>query len=200
MYTKRFFSVFILTACVSLLYHLNLLHENEKMFLCRAVPEGYEAVLFGKGNKAVFSMVYPEEPGIVKIAEEILEISVSTGNPSRYVFYFDRQRSIMSETFFNPILFDNKYVAYMKDDRLILADIFREGILELEIVRDFSEMADPVSAIISVEMLEGGEILLQYYQGEDMEIMSEMIEPMETAHVKQDEIALCPFGRLGRKL
>ncbi len=200
MYTKRFFSVFILTACVSLLYQLNLLHENEKMFLCRAVPEGYEAVLFGKGNKAVFSMVYPEEPGIVKIAEDILEISVSTGNPSRYVFYFDRQRSIISETFFNPILFDNKYVAYMKDDRLILADIFREGILELEIVRDFSEMADPVSAIISVEMLEGGEILLQYYQGEDMEIMSEMIEPMETAHVKQDEIASCPFGRLGRKL
>lgn len=101
---------------------------------------------------------------------------MSTGNPSRYVFYFDRQNSKISETFFNPILFDNMYVAYMEENKLILEDIFSEGILCEEIARDYSKMADPVSAVDSIEISENGEISLQYYKGDDMELVSEIIE------------------------
>lgn len=77
--------------------------------------EGYEVVLSGKRNEEIFSAIYPKEPGIANITDDILEISVSTGNLSRYVFYFDQKNPRISDTFFNPILFDNKYVAHMKD-------------------------------------------------------------------------------------
>lgn len=144
--------------------------------ICREVPEGYEVVLYNNENEEVFSMVYPCEPWIVNITEEVWEIGVSTGNPSRYVFYFDRQNSKISKTFFNPILFDNMYVAYMEGNKLILEDIFSEGILCEKITRDYSKMADPISAVDSIEILENGEILLQYYKGDDMELVSEIIE------------------------
>lgn len=52
------------------------------------------------------------------MTDDVSEIGVSTGNPSRYVFYFDRQNTKISETFFNPILFDNRYVAYMEENKL----------------------------------------------------------------------------------
>lgn len=145
-------------------------------FSCREISEGYELVLYGKENAEVFSAVYPKEPEILSVADDILEISVSTGNPSRYVFYFNSQNTKISETFFNPMLIDNKYVAYMEDDRLILMDIFKEGTLYEEIERDFSEMANSISAVISIELLENGDILLQYYKGEDMQIVTEKIK------------------------
>lgn len=144
--------------------------------ICREVPEGYELVLYNKENEEVFSMVYPCEPWIVNISEDVLEIGVSTGNPSRYAFYFDKQNAKISETFFNPILFDNRYVAYMEENKLILEDIFGEGILYEKIARDYSKMADPISAVDSIEILENGDVLLQYYKGEDMELVSEIIE------------------------
>ena len=140
------------------------------------MPEGYEVVLYGKRNEEFFSIVYPKEPEIISIADDILEISVSTGSPSRYTFYFDSKSVKISETFFNPMLIDNKYVAYMENDRLILVDIFREGILYKDIVRDFSKMADSISAVISIEPLENGDFFLQYYKGDEMQIITEKIK------------------------
>ena len=140
------------------------------------MPEGYEVVLYGKRNEEFFSIVYPKEPEIISIADDILEISVSTGSPSRYTFYFDSKSVKISETFFNPMLIDNKYVAYMENGRLILVDIFREGILYKDIVRDFSKMADSISAVISIEPLENGDFFLQYYKGDEMQIITEKIK------------------------
>lgn len=37
-------------------------------------------------------------------------------------------------------------------------------------------MADPIAAVDSIEILENGDVLLQYYKGEDMELVSEIIE------------------------
>lgn len=51
-------------------------------FSCCEISEGYELVLYGKENAEVFSAVYPKEPEILSAADDILEISVSTGNPS----------------------------------------------------------------------------------------------------------------------
>ena len=115
VYARIFFFFLVLAICVSLLYRLNFTDKNEKKFLCREVPEGYEVVLYGKRNEEFFSIVYPKEPEIISIADDILEISVSTGSPSRYTFYFDSKSVKISETFFNPMLIDNKYVAYMEN-------------------------------------------------------------------------------------
>lgn len=71
----------------------------------------------------------------------------------------------------------------MKDDSidaenaiLILTDLFQKGYLYQEITRDFSIMTDPMSAVISVEMIDDSSIRLEYYKGDEMEIVSEIIE------------------------
>lgn len=176
LYVKKFFVVLFLLISENFLYSSNLTNKNEKVFFCQEKPEGYELILYDMKNKEVFSEIYPNEPWVVNIEDDIWEIGVSTGNPSKYVFYFDREESKFSDTFFNPILLDDKYVAYMKENKLILMDIFGEGILDTKIERNYSKMADPISAIISIEILENGDIQLQYYEGEDMEIILEVID------------------------
>lgn len=150
-------------------------HDGTKDYTLNVIDEGYELVLYNQDKEEIFSMIYPREPRITDITESVLEISVSTGNPSRYVFYFDRQNGRVSETFFNPILFGGQYVAYMEENRLILTDLFEEGILHEEIIKDYSKTADPVSAVISIEVLENRDIMLQYYKGKDMEEVSEIV-------------------------
>ena len=53
-------------------------------------------------------------------------------------------------------------------------DIFKEGILYQEITRDFSKTADPMSAIISVDMIDSENIQLRYYKGKTFAIESEI--------------------------
>ena len=80
-----------------------------------------------------------------------------------------------SETFFNPLLIGDRYVAYMEDGRLILQDIFHKGLLYMTISRDFTQTADPMSAIIAIEMQDEGTIALSYYKGDNYEETSEVI-------------------------
>ena len=93
--------------------------------------------LYDKAGQKVYSTVYPKEPWIKKITEDILEIGISTGSPARYVFYFHKESAKISDTYFNAKLLGNKYVAYMEDKNLIVTDIFREGIIYQRIERFF---------------------------------------------------------------
>lgn len=58
---------------------------------------------------------------------------------------------------------------------MILQDIFHEGSLYTKISRDFTQTADPMSAVIAIEMQDDGIIALSYYKGEDYEETSEVI-------------------------
>ncbi|MCM1091209.1 MAG: hypothetical protein NC092_02215 [Butyrivibrio sp.] len=63
----------------------------------------------------------------------------------------------------------------MEGGQLILSDIFDRDLLYMTISRDFTKTANPMSAIISVEMQEEGNVVLLYYQGEACEEKSEII-------------------------
>ncbi|MDE5589721.1 MAG: hypothetical protein K2J60_11385 [Acetatifactor sp.] len=63
----------------------------------------------------------------------------------------------------------------MEDGRLILQDIFHKGLLYMTISRDFTQTADPMSAIIAIEMQDEGTIALSYYKGDNYEETSEVI-------------------------
>ena len=145
----------------------------------------YEITLYDKVHNEVFSEVYPEVSWVKKITDNVCEIGVSFGSPVRYTFYFDTETAEMSNVYFNAKLFGDRYIAYMEDDvngadtyTLILTDIFERGILHQEIVRDFSfnVIADPMSVITSVEMIDDKTIRLKYFEGEDMTDVSEIIE------------------------
>lgn len=142
-------------------------------YLLKKNVNGYEVILYDKKNNEVRKIVYPIEPWIKEVTNNILEIGVSTGAPSTYVFYYNKDTAKMSDTYFNSILFGNKYIAYMEStEKIILSDIFDEGILYKEVEENFTKCLNP---IINIEVLDNDNILLEYYAGENFEEKSELI-------------------------
>ena len=73
----------------------------------------------------------------------------------------------------------DEYVAYMEDGELILSDIFytdqQKDLLHMTIVRDFTETADPMSAIMDIELIDSENIELTYLTGNDYTVVTEII-------------------------
>ena len=74
---------------------------------------------------------------------------------------------------FNSTLLSEKYVSYRKDNKLIVHDIFLEGILYEEITRDF-EGVSPVSDLYIFPCSNKIFLIFEYYNGEDY--MREAVE------------------------
>ena len=84
------------------------------------------------------------------MTNELVEIVIGVGSPAHYIYYFDKKRNKVSDTFFNPILVDDKYIAYMGDGLekgLIIMDLFNEDEFYKRIDRDFSPVIDFNSAV-----------------------------------------------------
>lgn len=147
---------------------------KKKNVICMKKEEYYEVSVYEK-NKKVFSEVYLVEPEISEISEGIFEIRISVGSPAANVYYVDTKDFKISAVYFNPILLGDKYVAYMENGELILTDLFQEGILNKKIIRDFTRTANPISAIIKIEISDDKCIELEYYRGTDYMKESEVI-------------------------
>ena len=122
-----------------------------------------------------------------------MAVSVSVGSPACYTFYIDKEDARVSDTYFNPILVGEKYVAYMEDGKLILSDIFytdqQEDLLHMAIVRDFAETADPISAIVGIELIDGKNIELTYLTGNDYTEVTKIIPIDKDTKPEQSETA-----------
>lgn len=172
---KILFVFTVIIFILSLVFFLknNRMTISNSQYLIKKDVSGYEVILYDKENNEVYKMVYPIEPWIKEVTDNILEIGVSTGVPSTYVFYYNKDTAKMSDTYFNSILFGNKYIAYMEsNEEIILTDIFDEGILYKEVGRNFTKCLNP---IINIEVLDNDNILLEYYAGENFEKKSELI-------------------------
>ncbi|MBD5456892.1 MAG: hypothetical protein HDR23_10615 [Lachnospiraceae bacterium] len=160
----------------------NMNRTYNSQFSLQETSDGYELILYDREEQEVYSIVYPKEPWVEEMAEGVLEIGISTGSPARYTFYFRKEDSKISDTFFNAKLFGGKYIAHrpfigdQQNDPLILTDIFEEGILYQEIHRDFSASADLMSVIYSIELVDEDHVMLKYCAGEDYTILNEVVE------------------------
>ena len=155
--------------------------SNGQCSLEKIGKDEYVITLYDKEHEAVDSIVYSyHEPWVERVTDTLLEINFNAGNPARYTFYFDMETARISDTYFNSTLFGDRYIAYMaleNEDEitLTLTDIFKEQILYQEIIRDFSLFADYMGAVIDIEMIDEQNIRLEYYEGADMTIVSEII-------------------------
>ena len=61
---------------------------------------------------------------------------------------------------------------YIENGELIIRDIFDEGTFCKKITRDFTETADPTSAIISITLEKEGQFVIEYYKGVMTGLMS----------------------------
>lgn len=98
------------------------------------MSEGYELTLYNEENKEIFSMICPPSLWFARVTEDVLEIGMRDDNWDRHIFFFDMKSMKVSEIFLNPVRFNDIYIAYKKDNRLIMEDIFNEGLLHVEII------------------------------------------------------------------
>ncbi len=176
--------------------------ETNGQVLYDWISGGYQLTLYDKEHNEILSEPYPESMWIDGVSEDVLEIGISVGNPAKHTYYFNKETAQISDTFYNAIVVGDKYIAYMEDDAyiaddasdreertLILSDVFKEGILYQEITRDFSKTAEPMSAVISIEMIDDETVRLEYYQGEDYTVECEdiSIKPILTSYRIQDK-------------
>lgn len=150
----------------------------------KKVADGYELTLYDKDNEKVYSEIYPVPEGSIKlpvineISEDLLEISMSVGSPATYIYFFNKETAEISPTYFNPIVVENKYIAYMDYDKggvFVFADIFQRGEVYIELERNFTYCVDGIGAIIDIELLDNKNIKLEYYEGEDFTKKTEVI-------------------------
>lgn len=150
----------------------------------KKVADGYELTLYDKDYEKVYSEIYPTPAGSIKVPEinelsgDLLEISMSVGSPAVYIYFFDKETAEISPTYFNPIVLENKYIAYMDDDKggvLIFTDIFQRGEVYIEVEKNFAPYANPMDAVIDIKIIDSCHIELQYYEGEDFAEKSEVI-------------------------
>ncbi len=150
--------------------------ENSIPYTCEKDDEEYVVSLYDKNGRKIEEIVFPKKPNIKELGKGLIEIEVVLGNPASYIFYFNQKTLQISNTFFNSVQMEGKYVAYIDGSRLIVQDIFSEDILYEEIIRDFSAAANP---LMDIELIEKGNkefIHFQYVGGNDYQIMEELLE------------------------
>lgn len=157
--------------------------EMEQVSL-KKIEDGYELALYDKSNKKIYSEVYPIPEGSIKLpviselSENILEISMSVGSPAIYTFFFNKETTEVSPTYFNPFIVENKYIAYIDYDKsgvLVFTDMFQRGEVYIEVARNFAPYANLIDAVIDIKIIDSNYIELQYYEGEDFVKKSEVI-------------------------
>lgn len=135
----------------------------------------YKIILFSSDKIKICDMNFPKEPWIKNITDEIDEIGISMGSPSKYVFYFNKNSNEISEVFFNSILLDDGLIAYMTNNVLIISDVFTPHKIYKKITRDFTRTANPISAIYDIKLINDKTINLYYYSGENYLEKNEVI-------------------------
>ncbi|WP_342561908.1 hypothetical protein NST84_19975 [Paenibacillus sp. FSL R7-0345] len=105
----------------------------------------------------------------------MIQITLSLGSPSRYVFYFDTENTQISDTYYNPILTEDTNILYVHDERkLIYRDMFDASKMYREFIRDFSETAVPSNAVYQADIV-NNTLHIKYFEGPDLEEKEEEI-------------------------
>ena len=142
----------------------------------------FEVTLYDKENNAVHVEAFAMLPWIAEKTDNILQIGISGGDISSLIFYFDKERAKVSTYYTESFYLKDNYIAYMKDEStLILTDIFEDGELYMEISRDFSDsrqlggMHHSIKDITMFTLNGRDAVVLEYYEGEDRELISDII-------------------------
>ena len=142
----------------------------------------YTITLYDKENNVVHTETYSKLPWCAEMTDNILQIGLTGGDISSLIFYYDKDRAIVSPFYTESCYLRDNYVAYMQDENtMVLTDIFEDGELYIEVNRNFSDswhLGGMHHSIKNVTMftLNGRDVVaLEYYEGEDRELISDII-------------------------
>ena len=149
--------------------------EGYGRYICEEVSDGFEVKLYGREGEEIYSFVYPKEPAINKVTDDVIQISFSTGTESVYLLYFDRKNGKVSDVYYNAIPIGDKYIAYMEDHEKLKIESMFDQQFYAEIERDFSKAAAPGYQIESIGAIDEETIFLRYLRGGEYERTMEII-------------------------
>lgn len=142
----------------------------------------FAITLYDKENNVVYTDIWPMLPWITEVTDNILQIGIPGGSVSAIIFYYDKERAIVSPFYTESFYLRDNYVAYMKDEStLILTDIFEEGELYKKVIKNFSDSRHLGGMRISIKnvtmiTLNGRDVVvLEYYEGEERELITDII-------------------------
>ncbi|MBQ9990420.1 MAG: hypothetical protein IJP31_05700, partial [Lachnospiraceae bacterium] len=100
----------------------------------------YVLRLFDQNGQEVSILEYPKKPSVERVegTTYLYEISITTGNPARYTFYFDSIEGILSDTYFNSTFMDyfdwSRFVLYYDEENreAVLTELFGENEWRIE--------------------------------------------------------------------
>lgn len=159
--------------------------DGEQYSLMETENGKYVVILYDREHKVVHVETFDKLPWVSEMTDNILQIGVSLGSPATYIYYYDKERAIVSTCYPESFYLKDNYVAYMRDvSTLVVTDIFEDNELYMEINRNFSDNRNLGGLYLAIKdiawvTLKGQDaIALEYYEGEDRELLSEVI-PIE---------------------
>lgn len=176
---KKIFTFIIIIIVIMFLYAgcKKEVVDSRKYYDVHKVSESeYEVVLYGSDNDIVEKLSYPKQPYIKLHENQIIEVSISTGNPSRYAIFFEPISEKISKVYFNYLLYEYGKVIYMKDGKLIISDAFDKSVYYKEVSRNYSSTANSSSVVSNVKFLDDNKLLFKYLEGNKYEIKEEIID------------------------
>lgn len=138
--------------------------------------KSYTIILYDKNKNVVHQETVVKEPYISLEDEKVIRITNSLGSPLNYTYFYDVVSSKISPVYENALLVEKDKVVFMKDNVLIVSDIFNKDLFYKEIRRNFSQTAVPSSAIVSVKFVEPTKLQLNYLEGKNFVEKSEIID------------------------
>ncbi len=152
----------------------NLIEDYYKVI--KIDDNSYTIILYDKNKIIIHQETVTKEPYISLVDENIIRVTISLGNPLNYIYFYDILSSKISPVYENALLFEKDKIVFMKDNVLIVSNIFSKDLYYKEIKRNFSQTAVPSSAIVSVKFTEPTKLQLNYLEGKDFEEKSEIID------------------------
>ncbi len=136
----------------------------------------YILTLYDQEQETIHQEVFPREPVVDILENNIVKISISLGSPNNYTYFYDVGKNIISDVYYNPLLIENEKIVYMEGNSLIVSHIIDKTIVYAQIERNFSPTAEPSLAILKVEFVDSNTLHIEYFEGSDFDEKSEVID------------------------
>ena len=129
-------------------------------------PQYLYEIYNNSGEMVKRETVMNHPPTIIYPSDSLLSIEIVAGTELWLTQYYDTDKDLFSEVFPSPLALQDNKVVYMvfADNayKLIVSDIFDPSKYYKEFSLDFSPVANPVNAIISVEYLGNDKLQVKY--------------------------------------
>ncbi len=162
--------------------------DEEAQYKVEYRGENYLITLYDENGKEIEKILYAEEPEVKEIGGVVLEVSIRTGEYDRETFYFHKKTLQKSHIYVNPTVLLEKYISYQKGKELIVQDIFLEGMLHEEIIRDFSVTEEPVSYVHALSCFNETFLIFRYKKGKEEEDIREVLKIFPDEERKAEEV------------